>query len=178
MVFDIIYEDGTTSQLTVSEANQNSWDTNDFVGAIRTEQGVIRCAIDGYDRDRDGNIDAYIIEAFGKTIFANATRTCLHEIVENIPAKGATCTETGYTAGTKCSDCGTMVSGCIEVNALGHSYDDGKISKTATQKETGIMTFTCNSCGYTKKIVIPKVSRPEKSSVIKVIRGKKKITIK
>ena len=38
------------------------------------------------------------------------------------PAVAATCTTPGKTAGTYCSTCGQIVSGCQEIPALGHNY--------------------------------------------------------
>ena len=40
---------------------------------------------------------------------------------ETIPAVSATCTETGLTAGVKCSVCGEILTAQEETKALGHS---------------------------------------------------------
>ena len=68
----------------------------------------------------------------------------------NISAKNATCTESGYTAGTKCETCGTILSGKQTVAATGHSYDNGKITKAATCIAAGTKTYTCTKCKATK----------------------------
>lgn len=39
----------------------------------------------------------------------------------------------------------------------GHDWDNGKVTKPATEQETGIKTYTCKACGETKKEVIPKL---------------------
>ncbi len=59
----------------------------------------------------------------------------IHEYVavEEVPP---TCTEVGYTAGTKCSDCNTILSGCEVVEALGHKTELRNI-KAATCTENG-----------------------------------------
>jgi len=41
------------------------------------------------------------------------------------------------------------------VEALGHAWDDGIITKEPTETETGIRTFTCGICSETKTEIIP-----------------------
>ena len=45
---------------------------------------------------------------------------------EVLPAKEATCTETGLTEGKKCSECGEILVAQEEVAAKGHSFAEGK----------------------------------------------------
>ena len=42
-----------------------------------------------------------------------------------------------------------------EGEALGHDWDDGVVTKEATETETGIMTYTCSVCEATKEETIP-----------------------
>ena len=63
-----------------------------------------------------------------------------------------TCTEQGYTTHT-CSRCGDSYVDTY-VDALGHTWDDGKVTKEATCTEDGEKTFTCEACGATKTEVI------------------------
>ena len=63
-----------------------------------------------------------------------------------------TCTEKGYTTHT-CS-CGDSYVDTY-VDALGHAWDNGKVTKEPTETETGVKTFTCTRCGETKTEVIP-----------------------
>ena len=44
------------------------------------------------------------------------------------------------------------------VDALGHSWDSGTVTKQPTATETGIRTFTCTRCGETKTETIPKLT--------------------
>ena len=44
------------------------------------------------------------------------------------------------------------------VDALGHAWDNGKVTKEPTETETGVKTFTCTRCGETKTESIPVVS--------------------
>ena len=66
-----------------------------------------------------------------------------------------TCTEKGYTTHT-CT-CGDSYVDTY-VDALGHAWDDGVVTKPATETETGVKTFTCTRCGETKTETIPKLA--------------------
>lgn len=50
---------------------------------------------------------------------------CLTHSPEEIPAVAASCTQTGLTAGSKCSVCGEILTAQQEIPAFGHSYEDG-----------------------------------------------------
>ena len=63
-----------------------------------------------------------------------------------------TCTEKGYTTHT-CS-CGDSYVDTY-VDALGHAWDSGKVTKQPTATETGIRTYTCTRCHETKTETIP-----------------------
>ena len=66
-----------------------------------------------------------------------------------------TCTEKGYTTHT-CA-CGDSYVDTY-VDALGHSWDSGTVTKEPTATETGVRTFTCTRCSATKTESIPVVS--------------------
>ena len=66
-----------------------------------------------------------------------------------------TCTEKGYTTHT-CA-CGDSYVDTY-TDALGHAWDEGKVTKPATETETGVKTFTCTRCGETKTETIPKLT--------------------
>jgi hypothetical protein len=112
------------------------------------------------------------------------TRTCARcgeeetRPVETIPhtlekteAKEATCTEAGNTEYYTCSVCGKYFSDAdgkneiqqadTVVDALGHRWDDGVVTKEATTEAEGEKTYTCTVCGEKKTEVIPKLE-PEK----------------
>ena len=60
-----------------------------------------------------------------------------------IPAVAATCTTTGLTVGTKCSECGTVQTAQTETPALGHSYGD----VTYTWSDDGKSCTATHVCG-------------------------------
>ena len=66
--------------------------------------------------------------------------SCAHTTLETLPAKDATCKESGLTEGTKCSDCGTVIAEqeIVPVSAE-HTYDDE-------------YDAVCNVCGYTREV--------------------------
>ena len=66
-----------------------------------------------------------------------------------------TCTEKGYTTHT-CA-CGDSYVDTY-TDALGHAWDNGKVTKEPTETESGVKTFTCTRCGETKTEVIPALS--------------------
>ena len=90
---------------------------------------------------------------------AFATFRCIretaHEHSYTAVVTAPTCTEKGYTTHT-CS-CGDSYVDTY-VDALGHAWDNGKVTKPATETETGVKTFTCTRCGETKTEVIPALS--------------------
>lgn len=79
-----------------------------------------------------------------------------HKEVRN--AKKATCTEDGYTGDTYCTDCNTKLEFGTVINKLGHTWDNGVITKEATETEEGVKTYTCKTCGETKTEKIPVAS--------------------
>ena len=86
-----------------------------------------------------------------------ATFKCVeaHEHSYTAVVTPPTCTEKGYTTHT-CA-CGDSYVDTY-VDALGHSWDNGKVTKEPTETETGVKTFTCTRCGETKTESIPVVS--------------------
>ena len=63
-----------------------------------------------------------------------------------------TCTAKGYTTHT-CS-CGDSYVDTY-VDALGHAWDSGTVTKQPTATETGIRTYACTRCSATKTETIP-----------------------
>ena len=75
-----------------------------------------------------------------------------------------------------------------------HTWNNGKVTKKATEKETGVKTYTCTACKATKTETIPKLkptpkkdTTPKKSSATKVsgaliatatAKGKSALTVK
>ncbi len=63
-----------------------------------------------------------------------------------VPAVAATCTEAGVSAGTKCSVCNEILSGCTPIAAKGHSLVNSA-GKPATCTDTGLTEGSyCKTC--------------------------------
>ena len=74
----------------------------------------------------------------------------MHDYAVTVTAP--TCTAKGYTTHT-CA-CGDSYVDTY-TDALGHAWDNGKVTKEPTETETGVKTFTCTRCGETKTETIP-----------------------
>ena len=81
---------------------------------------------------------------------------------EEVADKGfdATCTEDGMTDGSHCSRCDIVLTEQETIPALGHTWDEGTVIREPTETETGIRTFTCETCGETKTEEIPCIDAP------------------
>ena len=84
----------------------------------------------------------------------NAT---IHYFSEWTREKEPTCTEPGSETSV-CPEAGCGKTFTREIPALGHSWDEGKVTKPATEAEDGVKTFTCTRCGETKTETIPKLA--------------------
>ena len=70
----------------------------------------------------------------------------------------ATCTSQGYTI-YECDQVEGLTYKADYTAMIPHSWDDGKVTKSATIYETGVKTFTCSVCGETKTETIPMVEK-------------------
>ena len=68
--------------------------------------------------------------------------------------KEATCTETGYTAGSYCDKCGEVFEGKEEIKALGHKYGEWITDEEATCTERGSKHRDCGRCDDVDKAII------------------------
>ena len=81
---------------------------------------------------------------------------CDHTHTEIRNQREATCTQTGYTGDTYCTDCDKLLSTGKELAALGHDYK-ATVTKQPTTTEEGIMTYTCSKCGHSYTQPIAKI---------------------
>ena len=84
--------------------------------------------------------------------YFRCNRATAHEHSYTAVVTAPTCTEKGYTTHT-CA-CGDSYVDTY-VDALGHAWDNGKVTKEPTETETGVKTFTCTRCGETRTETIP-----------------------
>ena len=95
-------------------------------------------------------------ETFGEVDATNH----VHTTVKN--RKEATCTQTGYTGDTYCTDCNKLLETSKELAALGHDYK-ATVTKQPTATEEGIMTYTCSKCGHSYTQTIAKIKSDDSS---------------
>ncbi len=92
-------------------------------------------------------------ETFGEVDDTNH----VHTTVKN--RKEATCTQTGYTGDTYCTDCDKLLETGEELAALGHDYQ-ASVTKQPTTTEEGIRTYTCTRCSNTYTESIARLTSP------------------
>ena len=122
-----------------------SWQEADKDTALADGVAVTATAV--YTGADKGN---YETESVSITI----TRSeCDHIHTEIRNQREATCTQTGYTGDTYCTDCDKLLSTGKELAALGHDYK-ATVTKQPTTTEEGVRTYTCTRCNssYTESI--------------------------
>ena len=127
-----------------------SWQEDDKDTALADGVAVTATAV--YTGADKGNYET-------ESVIITITRSeCEHKNTEIINKKDATCTQTGYTGDTYCTDCNKLLGMGKELAALGHDYK-ATVTKQPTTTEEGIMTYTCSKCGhsYTRSIAKIKI---------------------
>ena len=96
-------------------------------------------------------ISKAVCSVCGETFGEVDANNHVHTTVKN--RREATCTQTGYTGDTYCTDCDKLLSNGKELAALGHDYK-ATVTKQPTTTEEGIRTYTCTRCSssYTESI--------------------------
>ena len=82
-------------------------------------------------------------------------------ILEIKNQKKPTCTEEGYSGNQYCKDCGIKVKSGSKLKALGHTWDNGTVTKEATCDENGKKVRECITCGETDTEVIEALGHNE-----------------
>lgn len=132
------------------------WQEADRDTALEVGEKVTATAIyNGADKDNFNTL----------TTTVEVTRSsCNHAKEEIRKAVAATCTKAGYSGDIYCADCGELKSYGKTLSALGHSWDNGVVTKKATATESGIMTYTCSRCQETKEELIAALGIPQKGA--------------
>ncbi len=132
------------------------------LGSIPNNSGL---KLFGY---KGSNVEFYAQNNNFKNIEFVALSSCPNGHTEVIDkAVAPTCTKAGLTQGSHCSVCGTVIKAQTTVNATGHKYDSGKVTKAATCTATGVKTYTCTVCNATKTETIAKKAHTYKNYVTK-----------
>ena len=78
-----------------------------------------------------------------------------HDLVTDAGV-AVTCTESGLTEGKHCSRCDYKIERQA-IAALGHVWDEGKVTTVPTTEKEGVRTFTCTRCETTMTEPIDKL---------------------
>ena len=107
---------------------------------LQVGKPIIATAI--YNGDDKGN---YEKESITYTI----TRSqCTHEHTAGRYYSSPSCTSSGYSGDTYCTDCNETLSYGYTISAYGHDYDNGVITTEPTTEIDGIITYTCKRCKH------------------------------
>ena len=141
---DSIPEDTGTVYITIGSSSLNhdgiidtSYVEEMFLTATTAPQQATYTIVDVKDRDLVVTIkqlNGFIVDQF--------TITHTEHNIINVPAKAATCTESGWNAYEKCLGCSYTTY--VEIPAEGHKYEASVTAPTCT--EQGYTTHTCH-CG-------------------------------
>ena len=95
-----------------------------------------------YNGDDKGN---YEKESITYTIIRSQ---CTHEHTAGRYYSSPSCTSSGYSGDTYCTDCNETLSYGYTISAYGHDYDNGVITTEPTTETDGIITYTCKRCRH------------------------------
>ena len=73
---------------------------------------------------------------------------CKHEHTAGRYYSSPSCTSSGYSGDTYCTDCNETLSYGYTISAYGHDYDAGVITTEPTAETDGIITYTCKWCKH------------------------------
>ena len=73
---------------------------------------------------------------------------CKHEHTAGRYYSSPSCTSSGYSGDTYCTDCNETLSYGYTISAYGHDYDNGVITTEPTTETDGIITYTCKRCKH------------------------------
>ena len=97
----------------------------------------------------------YINCPYKKTETLKATN---HKNKETRNGEKPTCQKEGYTGDIYCKDCGILISSGKVTKKYDHDWDRGTVTKEATCKEEGSVTYRCENCDETETVSIKKTA--------------------
>jgi len=106
----------------------------------------------------DANKGNYNTETFTYTITREA---CKHPHTTERYYSSPSCTSSGYSGDTYCTDCNKTLSYGYTISAYGHDYDNGIITTEPTAETDGIITYTCKRCKHQDTKILGKLGDGE-----------------
>ena len=80
--------------------------------------------------------------------FKITRKACIHPHTAERYYSSPSCTSSGYSGDTYCTDCNETLSYGYTISAYGHDYDNGVITTEPTAEIDGIITYTCKRCKH------------------------------
>ncbi len=146
-LFDTLTEDNELTEADVTiAATGHTWTVVEGVEATCDATGLtagVQCSVCG----------EWLVEQEEISVDEDA-----HNNLVIVDAVAPTCTETGLTTGVYCNDCGTWLVEQEIVAATGHTYGEGTVTVASTRYTTGVMSYTCTTCGETFTTKIAKTN--------------------
>ena len=93
--------------------------------------------------------------------FKITRRKCTHEHTAGRYYSSPSCTSSGYSGDTYCTDCNETLSYGYTISAYGHDYDNGVITTEPTAETDGIITYTCKRCKHQDTKILGKLGDGE-----------------
>ena len=81
-------------------------------------------------------------------VFKITRKACTHPHTAERYYSSPSCTSSGYSGDTYCTDCNETLSYGYTISAYGHNYDNGVITTEPTTEIDGIITYTCKWCKH------------------------------
>ncbi len=140
--------------------------------------GIVKQTTNYFDNTLSDESIANIAKVLIKTLKSRSEGTAsfvglishfLTDISEKVEAKDATCTAAGFKTTKTCLKCKRAYMQGAKINAKGHKYNSGVITKAPKCTAKGEKTFTCTVCGH--KRVDPVAATGHKESGYKVTKA-------
>ena len=117
------------------------WQDSDKTKDLNVGDNTATAVYTGEDANK-GNYDTEVVT------YTITRKACTHEHTAGRYYSSPSCTSSGYSGDTYCTDCNETLSYGYTISAYGHDYDNGVITTEPTTETDGIITYTCKRCKH------------------------------
>ena len=117
------------------------WQDSDKTKDLNVGDNTATAVYTGEDANK-GNYDTEVVT------YTITRKACTHEHTAGRYYSSPSCTSSGYSGDTCCTDCNETLSYGYTISAYGHDYDNGVITTEPTTETDGIITYTCKRCKH------------------------------
>ena len=118
------------------------WQDSDKTKDLNVGDNTATAVYTGEDAANKGNYDTEVVT------YTITRKACTHEHTAGRYYSSPSCTSSGYSGDTYCTDCNKTLSYGYTISAYGHDYDNGVITTEPTTETDGIITYTCKRCKH------------------------------